>query len=72
MRNVMDLRKERRMMTAYGCLIILKALYLWAPTPSVADLVSRKLWEAVQKRPNRLHVFICDIVQASLRNKSYV
>ena len=32
---------------------------LWAPAPSVVDLVLIQLGEAVQKRPNSLHVFIC-------------
>ena len=55
----MDLREERIMTMASGCLIILRALILWSPTPSVAYLVLRQLGESVQKRPNSLYVFIC-------------
>ena len=36
-----------------------KGTVLWAPIPSVADLVLRQLGEAVHKRTNSLHVFIC-------------
>ena len=32
--------------------------FLWAPTPSVTDLVLRKLEEAVHKWPNKFDVFI--------------
>ena len=35
-----------------------KGTFIWAPAPSVADLVLRKLGEPVHKRPNSLHVFI--------------
>ena len=36
-----------------------REIFLWAPTPSVADLVLRKLGEAVHKLTNSLNVFIC-------------
>ena len=36
-----------------------KVTFLWAPAPSVSDLVWRQFREAVHKLPNSLHVFIC-------------
>ena len=36
-----------------------KDTFLWAPAPSVVDLVLRELGQAVHKRPNSLHVLIC-------------
>ena len=42
---------------ASGCPIIRREI-LWAPAPSLAYLVSRKLGEAIHKQPNSLIVFI--------------
>ena len=36
-----------------------KGSFLWVPAPSVEDLLLSQLGEAVHKRANRLHVFIC-------------
>ena len=46
-----------------------KVNFLWAPTPSVADLVLRKLGEAVQKYTNSLDVFILTKLMMPVRGK---
>ena len=36
-----------------------RGTFSWAPTPSVSDLVLRKLGEDLKKWPNHFYVFIC-------------
>ena len=47
----------------------MKNTFLWSPAPSVSDLVLRKLWEAVHKQPNSLHVFIYPELIMTIRGR---